>query len=48
MESIRQIFNFLLSLFQNIGVLYTSSFILSAVLALWVFRKVVNYFKYLT
>lgn len=47
MGDINLIFQFLLDQFRNISVLYTGSFILSSVLALWIFRKVVMYFKYI-
>lgn len=47
MNDIGLIFDFLFDLFDGIGALYTTGFILSSVLALWVLRKVVNYFKYI-
>lgn len=44
---IEQIFQFLISLFTNIANLYTASFILSSVIALWLIRKVISYFRYI-
>lgn len=48
MGDINLIFSFLMSLFNGIQALYTGSFILASVIALWLFRKVINYFKYIT
>ena len=45
MEALNQIFLFLISLFNGIGLLYTSSFILGSVLALFILRKLVSIFK---
>lgn len=45
MNEINLIFDFLLSLFNSIAGLYAGSFILSSVIALWLLRRVILYFK---
>lgn len=42
MNQITQIFNFVMDLLGRLGQLYTSNFILSSVLALFCFGKVIN------
>lgn len=48
MGDINLVFSFLLDCLSGIFNLYTGCFILAAVIALWLFRKVINYFRYIT
>lgn len=47
MADIQRVFAFIMDSLRSVFNLYTGSFILASVLGLWLFRKVVNYFKYL-
>lgn len=48
MADINMIFNFILDMFRSIWAVYTGSFILASVIALFLFRKVVNWFRNIT
>lgn len=48
MGDINLIFSFLMDLFGDMAALYTGSFLLASVIALWLFRRVINYFRYIT